>query len=285
MNDEHSEKIAANTVESLVEYFGDNPIFLLRTYTDEEYVNQAEKGIFYANSVKWFRNNGNKGRGDPNESVIPNFYYGSFNINESPQINNMKMLFNLENIEKKDAQIKKYSLVCFYGIFLEDCIVARLNTGDDILYIETKEYFKDFGRYACVYEFSDVEKAVREFKKEYKDVDFGKITYMPVLEDIETRNEKKEIDGLYIDNLIKRYKKPYFFKDLIYSYQKEWRIFYPYEFVDGEKRFISLDLEGQKKGFEKNVIESIDDKKSMYVGFLAATLIPNYKSPFNDLLT
>ena len=78
MNDEHSEKIAANTVESLVEYFGDNPIFLLRTYTNEEDVNQAEKGIFYANSINYFRESGLKGRGDPNESVIPNFYYGFF---------------------------------------------------------------------------------------------------------------------------------------------------------------------------------------------------------------
>lgn len=282
MNDEHSRKIPANTVESLVEYFGDSPLFLLKTFEKEEYARQAEKGYFYSNSIQWFRKNGNKGRGDPHESMIPNFYYGSFNFNEKPKLNNMKTLFNQKDIEKRDSQIRKCSLVCFYGIFLEDCIVERLNTGDDILYIETKEYFKDFGRYACVYEFSDVEKAVREFKKEYKDVDLGKITYMVVLEDIETRNEKKEIDGLYIDNLIKRYKKPCFFKDSIYSYQKEWRIFYPYEFVNEEKRYISLDLRGMKKGFEKNVIESIDDKESMYIGFLPATLIPNYKSPFND---
>ena len=44
MNDEHSRKIPANTVESLVEYFGDSPLFLLKTFEKEEYARQAEKG-------------------------------------------------------------------------------------------------------------------------------------------------------------------------------------------------------------------------------------------------
>ena len=111
--------IQASSLDSLLKWFGDDPVFLMKTFEKEEYAREAQRGKFYANSIDWFRNNGGLGQKDTRESAVPNWYYFKSKDNEKPQSKDIDTVFSTKEVEKQDHSIKQISLICFLQFILK----------------------------------------------------------------------------------------------------------------------------------------------------------------------
>ena len=169
----------------------------------------------------------------------------------------------------------------FFAVYLKDCIVTKLNDGPDIISVDTKTYFKDFGAHVCIYEFEDIKKAIQEINVTYPKIHYGQVNYSNVFSG-ENENGSLEIDEVLFKELEHRFDHPYYYKSKEFEYQKEWRIICPYTFKNENERYIEMEIYGSRGSFPEKYISEINHTSSMHFGSIVSCLVPNYISPFKE---
>jgi hypothetical protein len=138
--------IPASDVKCLVQHFGNDPVFLLKAFENEEYALQTNDGTFWASSIKSIRENTAPGRGDPNESVAPYIGWWISDTEAGPFVEKqIQYLFERNDIDRINSTLGQCSIICFYGIHLENCVVGKMDDGEEYLFLRVEKHFQEFG--------------------------------------------------------------------------------------------------------------------------------------------
>jgi hypothetical protein len=257
--------IPANTVECLFRHFGNDPVLLIKSFECEDFALQTHGGKFWASSIDSLRKNNKHGQGDPNESVAPYLGWCVGEDDKQPPTNmQWNYLVTKSEVDKINKLVADCSIICFYGVYLENCLVGQADDVD-YLYFRDDKFVQDFGSHVCTYDFKKFNAAIEKLKISFPLTDFGRVYYRLYKVGIPIH----PFDMIY---------RPYFWKDEEFEYQNEYRVFFPYKFPITDKRHILLDVKAEKAGevkFEKG--------KAIWfqIGPLP-NLIPDYKSPFSS---
>jgi hypothetical protein len=188
----HEDDIHANKIECLVNHFGKEPVLLLKAFTCEEFWKEGSVGYFWANSIESFRNNTEPGRGDPWESIVPLLQYGiNSDFINPPNPKDMQAVYpriTQDVCRQASEAYSQCSIICFYGIHLEDCVVGKMRNSEingeiiadngDCLFVKVEKHLNDFGKYICFYDFKSFNNAFDKIKTEYPLAEFDRVKYL-----------------------------------------------------------------------------------------------------------
>lgn len=208
----------------LKERFKENIILLLKFTSKREYAESILNGDLYMNNVQYYRDYEEKlkrkGLGDKDE-LVQRINFESLQLTPiSNSKKNSKDVIKLKNTNsrffyKEDSDIPMY---CMMGLTINDFEVKEVNNDRVILKIklqglEIKDLINDFGKYVTVINYCEFMGRIITKSEENKiPVVYGKVKYCE-------ENREERVMSFFYNS-----KDRFFYKDLFFKYQKEFRI-------------------------------------------------------------
>jgi hypothetical protein len=247
MGGESHSMVQSEIKSILKERYRNNPIVIIKFCSQPAYACEAKEGLFWANPVSFFRESAVKGIADRYEAMprIEKFDEKgctlAWTVLPKGEVPTGKEIYtripgirNMAYINPNDANT---SIICFYALTLDDFEVEYRDRKILLYSRIDSRLIDEFGTHMVVFSGDIFNTAIEKFKKSYPYTLFDKVTY---LDDdtsmIKTFEELSEHD--------EKARKRFLYKASTYSYQKEWRLVFPYAFNNSNVRHIPLDVCG-----------------------------------------